>query len=218
MPCRSAETSPLSWRAPTLCRALNRWPRPTGLASRAPIRTAVANGAARDTRVCTLFWRPRVRGPWHDRAGPATSRRVLATRPISLPERSALIAAPRTGTNDAFRHPALTRGAGDATIQHGALERERQPTRTWRGETMRSAARRLRAIVAGVACLAIPLAAAPLQPAFSQAAEKVTRQREGQSLDRNRPQGTGAGLRSPPVAYSFADPRRAAPRLEQLHR
>jgi ABC-type nitrate/sulfonate/bicarbonate transport system substrate-binding protein len=39
---------------------------------------------------------------------------------------------------------------------------------------MRSAARRLRAIVAGVACLAIPLAAAPLQPAFSQAAEKVT--------------------------------------------
>jgi NitT/TauT family transport system substrate-binding protein len=76
--------------------------------------------------------------------------------------------------NDAFRHPALTRGAGDATIQHGALERERQPTRTWRGETMRSAARRLRAIVAGVACLAIPLAAVPLQPAFSQAAEKVT--------------------------------------------
>src|SRR3954468_12988095 len=59
-------------------------------------------------------------------------------------------------------------------IQHGALEREQQPTRTWRGETMRSAARRLRAIVAGVACLAIPLAAAPLQPAFSQAAEKVT--------------------------------------------
>jgi NitT/TauT family transport system substrate-binding protein len=93
---------------------------------------------------------------------------------MSLPERSALIAAPRTGTNDAFRHPALTRGAGDATIQHGALKRERQPTRTWRGETMRSAARRLRAIVAGVACLAIPLAAAPLQPAFSQAAEKVT--------------------------------------------
>jgi NitT/TauT family transport system substrate-binding protein len=39
---------------------------------------------------------------------------------------------------------------------------------------MRSAARRLRAIVAGVACLAIPLAAVPLQPAFSQAAEKVT--------------------------------------------
>ena len=39
---------------------------------------------------------------------------------------------------------------------------------------MRFAARRLRAIVAGVACLAIPLAAAPLQPAFSQAAEKVT--------------------------------------------
>ena len=38
-----------------------------------------------------------MRGPWHDRAGPATSRRVLATRPISLPERSALIAAPRTG-------------------------------------------------------------------------------------------------------------------------
>ena len=39
---------------------------------------------------------------------------------------------------------------------------------------MRSAARRLRAIVAGVACLAIPLAAVPLEPAFSQAAEKVT--------------------------------------------
>src|SRR3954447_15952461 len=115
MACRSAQIAPLSWRAPTLCRALNRWPRPTGLASRAPIRTAVADGAARDTRVCTHFWRQRVRGPWHDRAGPATSRRVLATRPLSLPERSALIAAPRTGTNDAFQQPALTRGAGDAT-------------------------------------------------------------------------------------------------------
>ena len=93
-------------------------------------------------------------------ARPATSRRVLATRPISLPERSALIAAPRTGTNGAFRHLALTRGAGDASIQHGALGREQQPTRTWRGETMRPATLRLRAIVAGVACLAIPLAAA----------------------------------------------------------
>jgi len=39
---------------------------------------------------------------------------------------------------------------------------------------MRSATLRLRTIVAGVACLAIPLAAASLQPAFSQAAEKVT--------------------------------------------
>jgi NitT/TauT family transport system substrate-binding protein len=37
---------------------------------------------------------------------------------------------------------------------------------------MTPAARRLRTIVAGVACLAIPLAAS--QPAFSQAAEKVT--------------------------------------------
>ncbi len=32
------------------------------------------------------------------------------------------------------------------------------------------------------------------------------------------PDGTEAGLRSPTVAYPFADPRRAAPRLEQLHR
>jgi NitT/TauT family transport system substrate-binding protein len=39
---------------------------------------------------------------------------------------------------------------------------------------MRPAARRLRAIVAGVACVAIPLAVAPSQPAFSQATEKVT--------------------------------------------
>ena len=39
---------------------------------------------------------------------------------------------------------------------------------------MTPAARRLRTIVAGVACLAIPLAAVPSQPAFSQAAEKVT--------------------------------------------
>jgi NitT/TauT family transport system substrate-binding protein len=39
---------------------------------------------------------------------------------------------------------------------------------------MRPAARNLRAIVAGMACLAIPLAAVPLQPAFAQAAEKVT--------------------------------------------
>ena len=38
---------------------------------------------------------------------------------------------------------------------------------------MTPAARRLRTIVAGVACLAIPLAAVP-SPAFSQAAEKVT--------------------------------------------
>ena len=30
--------------------------------------------------------------------------------------------------------------------------------------------------------------------------------------------GTGAGLRSPTVAYPFGDPRRAAPRIEQLHR
>jgi D-Ala-D-Ala carboxypeptidase 3 (S13) family len=44
------------------------------------------------------------------------------------------------------------------------------------------------------------------------------RQREGQDLDRNRTRGTGAGLRSPTVAYSFGDSRRAAPRLEQLHR
>src|SRR4051812_997082 len=44
------------------------------------------------------------------------------------------------------------------------------------------------------------------------------RQREGEDLDRNRAQGTGAGLRSPPVAYAFGDPRPAAPRLEQLHR
>ena len=44
------------------------------------------------------------------------------------------------------------------------------------------------------------------------------RQREGQDLDRNRTRGTEAGLRSPTVAYPFADPRRAAPRLEQLHR
>ena len=33
-----------------------------------------------------------------------------------------------------------------------------------------------------------------------------------------RTRGTGAGLRSPTVAYSFGDPRRVAPRLEQLHR
>ncbi|HVD75176.1 MAG TPA: ABC transporter substrate-binding protein, partial [Xanthobacteraceae bacterium] len=39
---------------------------------------------------------------------------------------------------------------------------------------MRPATLRLRTIVTGVACLAIPLAAASLQPAFSQAAEKVT--------------------------------------------
>ena len=32
------------------------------------------------------------------------------------------------------------------------------------------------------------------------------------------PRGTKAGLRSPTVAYPFEDPRRAAPRLEQLHR
>ena len=44
------------------------------------------------------------------------------------------------------------------------------------------------------------------------------RQREGQDLDRNRARGTEAGLRSPTVAHPFADPRRAAPRLEQLHR
>ena len=44
------------------------------------------------------------------------------------------------------------------------------------------------------------------------------RQREGQDLDRNRARGTEAGLRSPTVAYAFGDPRRAAPRLEQLHR
>ena len=134
--CRSAEIAPLSWRAPTLCRALNRWPWPTGLASRAPIR--IRGCRRRGPRYTSLhtFLAATGTGPWHDRAAPATSRRVLATRPISLPERSALIAAPRTGTNDAFRHPALTRGAGDATIQHGALGRERQPTRTWRGETM----------------------------------------------------------------------------------
>ena len=44
------------------------------------------------------------------------------------------------------------------------------------------------------------------------------RQREGQDSHRNRTQGSRAGLRSPTVAYPFADPRRAAPRLEQLHR
>ena len=32
------------------------------------------------------------------------------------------------------------------------------------------------------------------------------------------PQGPGAGLCSPPVAHPFGDPRRTAPRLEQLHR
>jgi hypothetical protein len=44
------------------------------------------------------------------------------------------------------------------------------------------------------------------------------RQREGQDLDRNSPRGIEAGLRSPTVAYPFGDPRRAAPRLEQLRR
>src|SRR3979411_3559074 len=39
---------------------------------------------------------------------------------------------------------------------------------------MRVAARSLRTIGAGVACLAIPLAAASLQPAHSQGAEKLT--------------------------------------------
>ena len=33
-----------------------------------------------------------------------------------------------------------------------------------------------------------------------------------------RTQGPGAGLHSPTVAYPFGDPRRAAPRIEQLHR
>src|SRR5215211_5712222 len=36
-------------------------------------------------------------------------------------------------------------------------------------------------------------------------------------IDRNRSRGTQGGLRSPTVAYRFADPRPAAPRLEQLH-
>src|SRR4029077_8121127 len=44
-------------------------------------------GSRRGTRVCTLFLQQGARGPWHDGARPATSRRVLATRPISLPER-----------------------------------------------------------------------------------------------------------------------------------
>ena len=37
------------------------------------------------------------------------------------------------------------------------------------------------------------------------------RQRQGQDLDRIRAQGPAAGLRSPPVAHPFGDPRRIAP-------
>ena len=43
-------------------------------------------------------------------------------------------------------------------------------------------------------------------------------QRQGQDLDRSGARGPGAGLHSPPVAHPFGDPRRIAPRLEQLHR
>src|SRR5262249_52590382 len=86
------------------------------LARRTPSRNvAICNGPARCAAwLCTLFWQQWPSGPWHDRARPATSRRVWqhdqsayrSTPPRSLHRRA--------GTNGAFgTGAALRRRRGD---------------------------------------------------------------------------------------------------------
>src|SRR5262249_27784780 len=87
------------------------------LARLAPSRiAAICNGPARCAAwLCTLFWQQWPSGPWHDRARPATSRGVLAARPVGLPEHSARSLHRRAGTDGAFAAPdaALRRRRGD---------------------------------------------------------------------------------------------------------
>src|SRR5262249_13855904 len=145
------------------------------LARRAPSRiAAICNGPARCAAwLCTPFWQQWPSGPWHDRARPATSRRVLATRPVGLREHSARSLHRRAGTDGAFAAPSVRCPAAKARRRPSmALCRgSSNPLEPWRGKGMKAQARRL--IVAGAALALLP-AFALWQGALAQAADKVT--------------------------------------------